>query len=91
MEVLTLDSVIQKVENINKISVIEEKINGFAYLEESARISAVSLGYTYSFILESIKTIIKRLSDHDCAVNYEDTQTEIYEFLKVLYHMKNNQ
>lgn len=91
MEVLTLDSVIQKVENINKISVTEEKINGFKYLEESVRISAVSLGYTYSFILESIKTIIKRLSDYGCVINYEDTQTEIHEFLKVLYHMKNNQ
>ena len=91
MEVLTLDSVIQKVENINKISVVEEKIDKFAYLEESVRISAVSLGYTYSFILESIKSIIKRLSNHDCVVNYEDTQTEINGFLKILYHMKNNQ
>lgn len=91
MEVLTLDSVIQKVENINKISVVEEKIDKFAYLEESVRISAVSLGYTYSFILESIKSIIKRLSNHDCVVNYEDTQTEINGFLKILYHMKNDQ
>lgn len=91
MEVLTLDSVIQKVENINKISVVEEKIDEFAYLEESVRISAVSLGYTYSFILESIKSIITRLSNHDCVVNYEDTQTEINGFLKILYHMKNDQ
>ena len=87
MEVLSIDKVIEKLEITKYINNMEDRV---IYLEEllpSIRISAQSLGFCYSYILESIKMLIKIMNTEDCIINYSDVPDAINGVLKVLKHI----
>ena len=87
MEVLSIDKVIEKLETVKYINNMEDRV---VYLEEllpSIRISTQSLGFCYSYILESVKILIKIMSTEDCIINYSDVPDAINGVLKVLKHI----
>ena len=88
MEVLGLDKIIEKIEVLKEIESMEDRLSHLGNLLPSIRISAQSLGFMYSFILESIKMLITVMSDENCIINYSDVSDAIDGVLKVLYHIK---
>lgn len=84
MEVLTIDDVIEKIEYVKNIDNLEDKNIYLNNLLSSIRISTQSLGLTYSFILESIKTLISTINNIDCVLNYSDVSDFIGEVLRIL-------
>lgn len=86
MEVLSLDKVI---DNLEYVKTINDRINASIYLTNllpSIRISATSLGYMYSFVLESIKLIIDTINNEECIIKYSDVKDAIDGVIKVLRH-----
>lgn len=91
MEVLTVDNIIEKIEKVKEIDKMEDRVIYLGNLIPSIRISAQSLGFVYSFILESIKMLITIMSNEDCVINYSDISDAIDGVLKVLNHIKRDE
>ena len=87
MEVLGLDKIIEKIEALKEIESMEDRISYLGNLLPSIRISAQSLGFMYSFILESIKMLITVMSNEECIINYSDVPDAIDGVLRVLKHI----
>lgn len=91
MEVLTADGIIEKIEKVKEIDKMEDRVIYLGNLIPSIRISAQSLGFVYSFALESVKMLITVMSDDDCIINYSDVPDAIDGVLKVLNHIKKDE
>lgn len=87
MEVLSLDKIIEKIEALKEIESMEDRISYLGNLLPSIRINAQSLGFMYSFILESIKMLITVMSNEECIINYSDIPDAIDGVLRVLKHI----
>lgn len=87
MEVLTIDAVIKKLEHVKDIADIKDKVAYLGSLLPSIRISTQSLGYCYSYILESIKMLIMVMNDEKCIIKHNDISDSIDGVLKVLKHI----
>lgn len=87
MEVLTINTVIEKLEAVKDIHEMEDRITYLGNLLPSIRISTQSLGYCYSYILESIKMLITVMSNEECIINYNDVPDAIDGVLRVLNHI----
>lgn len=87
MEVLTIDMVIEKLEAVKDIHEMEDRVTYLGNLLPSIRISTQSLGYCYSYILESIKMLITVMSNEECIINYSDVPDAIDGVLRVLKHI----
>lgn len=86
MEVLSLDKVI---DNLEYVKTISDRMEASLYLTNllpSIRISATTLGYMYSFVLESIKLIIDTINNEECIIKYNDVKDAIDGVIKVLRH-----
>lgn len=87
MEVLTINTVIEKLEAVKDIHKMEDRVTYLGNLLPSIRISTQSLGYCYSYILESIKMLITVMSNEECIINYSDVPDTIDGVLRVLKHI----
>ena len=91
MEVLTIDGIIEKIEKVKEIDKMEDRVIYLGNLIPSIRISEQSLGFVYSFALESVKMLITVMSDEGCIINYSDVPDAIDGVLKVLNHIKKDE
>lgn len=91
MEVLTVDGIIEKIEKVKEIDKMEDRVIYLGNLMPSIRISEQSLGFVYSFALESVKMLITVMSDEGCIINYSDVPDAIDGVLKVLNHIKKDE
>lgn len=91
MEVLTVDGIIEKIEKVKEIDKMEDRVIYLGNLIPSIRISEQSLGFVYSFALESVKMLITVMSDEGCIINYSDVPDAIDGVLKVLNHIKKDE